>query len=87
LPRGKLSGWAEDRASCLASDQVYHRAQVRANFGTDTFVTDVEEIQADVRQQLEAEIAATSIQHSAKVPTLGVSTGQFMACFVIRIKC
>jgi hypothetical protein len=40
--------------------------EVRANFGTDTFVTDVEEIQADVRQQLEAEIAATSIQHNAK---------------------
>ena len=46
---------------------------MRANFGTDTFVTDVEEIQADVRQQLEAEIAATSIQHSAKVPGLSAS--------------
>lgn len=57
----------------------YQHVQVRANFGTDTFVTDVEEIQADVRQQLEAEIAATSIQHSAKVTCLSASApGLFM---------
>lgn len=42
-------------------------AQIAANFGTEAFATDLGEIRADVRQRLEDVVAATPIQHSAKV--------------------
>lgn len=57
----------------VAEDRLYPTVGLRttgeeivANFGTESFVTDVEEIQADIRQRLEDEIAATPIQQSSK---------------------
>lgn len=63
---------AADRPEMMTPDALdeyclFDNVQIVANFGTETFVTDVEEIQADIRQRLEDEIAATPIQQSSKV--------------------